>query len=73
MAFSARTGQPLRVVRQATRSGLGSYCGVVWAGRSGRQLVTSCGYDLGSITNGRFTSWSGHSFWTARQYVPFAW
>ena len=73
VAFSARTGQPVRVIAQATQSGMGSYCGVVWADRSGRQLVTSCGNDLGSTRNGVFTLWSGRSFWYSRRDVPFAW
>ena len=73
VAFSPRTGQPVRVIAQAPQSGMGSYCGVVWADRSGRQLVTSCGYDLGSTENGRFTRWSGFSFWYSRKDVPFAW
>ena len=73
VAFSSRTGQPVRVIAQATQSGMGTYCGIVWTDRSGRQLVTSCGYDLGSLRNGRYTRWSGFSFWSALKDVPFAW
>jgi hypothetical protein len=73
VAFSAGTGQPIRVIARAAQSGMGSYCGVVWADRSGRQLVTSCGYHLGSTKNGTFTLWSGRSFWYSLRGVPFAW
>jgi len=52
---------------------MGTYCGAVWTDRSGRQVVTSCGYDLGSLRNGRYTRWSGFSFWSALKDVPFAW
>ncbi len=71
VAFSA--GRPLRLVSQVPETGMGSYCGVVWADRSGRQLVTSCGYDLGLTRDGTFTRWSGRSFWYNLKYVPFAW
>jgi hypothetical protein len=73
VAFSSRTGQPVRVIAQASQSGMGSYCGVVWADRSGRQVVTSCGYELGSLRNARYMRWSGFSFWSSLKDVPFAW
>jgi hypothetical protein len=73
VAFPVRTGQPSRIIAQAPQSGMGSYCGVVWADRSGRQLVTSCGYDLGSTTDSGFTLWSRNSFWYSLRGVPFAW
>jgi len=71
--FSARTGRPERVITQSAQNGMGSFCGVLWADRSGRQVVTSCGYRLGSSSNGRFRLWSGHSFWLSLKYVPFGW
>jgi len=71
--FSARTGRPDRVIAQSQESGMGSFCGVLWADRSGRQVVTSCGYRLGSSRGGHFTLWSGRSFWYSLKYVPFAW
>ena len=52
---------------------MGSFCGVVWSDRSGRQLVTSCGYDLGSTRDGHFARWTSRSFWYNLKYVPFAW
>ena len=73
VAFSARTGSPTRVIAQVPENGMGSYCGVMWADRSGRQLVTSCGYDLGMTRDGTFTRWSGRSFWYSLKGVPFAW
>jgi hypothetical protein len=64
VAFSPRTGRPIRVISQApySRIGLISNCGVLWANRSGRQVVTSCGGQIGLTRDGTFTLWSRHSF-----------
>lgn len=73
VAISERSGRPERIVSQAAVSGMGFQCGVLWADRSGRQVVTSCGNDLGSTRDGRFTLWSNRSFWYSLKDVPFAW
>jgi hypothetical protein len=71
VAFSARTGRPMRVISQASESSRFAYCGVLWADRSGRQVVTSCGYQIGLTRDGTFTLWSRHSF--APLHAAFAW
>ena len=71
--FSARTGRPERVITQSSEIGMGSLCGVLWADRSGQQVVTSCGNHFGSSRAGHYTSWSERSFWSSLKYVPFAW
>jgi hypothetical protein len=71
--FSARTGRPERVITQSQEIGMRSLCGVLWADRSGRQVVTSCGNRVGSSRGGHYTSWSERSFWSSLKYVPFAW
>jgi hypothetical protein len=71
--FSTRTGRPERVMTHSQESGMGSFCGVLWADRSGRQVVTSCGDRLGASRGGHFTRWSDRSFWYPLKSVPFAW
>jgi hypothetical protein len=74
--FSARTGQPLRVIIKSAQSGMGSFCGVLWADRSGLQLVSSCGWSAGSTKDGRFTPWvplGRQPFRYSLRSIPIAW
>jgi hypothetical protein len=56
--FSGQTGKPLRAVSAATgESGMGQWCGAVWADPSGRQVATACGQlgrNQGVTRDGRF-------------------
>lgn len=53
--FSAATGHPLRVVTPLTgESGLGTWCGALWADPSGSEALAACGAQ-GAIHGGRFT------------------
>lgn len=53
--FSAATGNPLRAVTPLTgESGLGTWCGALWADPSGSEALAACGAQ-GAIRGGRFT------------------
>jgi hypothetical protein len=51
--FSARTGQPLRVVIQPQYD---DFCGALWSDATGRHLMAACSWTslAGTITNGHF-------------------
>jgi hypothetical protein len=57
--FSGRTGKPLRAVSPATdESGMGHWCGAVWADPSGQQVAIACaslGLGEGVASHGRFS------------------
>jgi hypothetical protein len=57
--FSGSTGKPLRAVSPATgESGMGDWCGAVWADPSGQQAAIACaslGLGEGVAIHGRFT------------------
>jgi hypothetical protein len=61
MEFSAQSGQPLGAVTPpASESGMGSWCGALWADSSGSQLAAVCGRGSnghgveGIVHDGRF-------------------
>ena len=74
-AFSAATGAPRGIVNQYPQTGPGSYCGVLWADRSGRQLVSSCGGLAGLSVGSTFTRLGprGFSLWGVYNDIPMAW
>jgi hypothetical protein len=53
--FSATTGRPVGVVTPlANESGMGGWCGVLWANPSGSHAMAACAAE-GEISNGHFT------------------
>ncbi len=75
-AFSAATGAPLGIVNQYPRqAGVGFYCGVLWADRSGLRLISSCGGSAGRTVGSRFTELGprGHSLWGIYGGISIAW
>jgi hypothetical protein len=57
--FSGSTGKPLRAVSPATyESGMGQWCGAVWADPSGQQVAIACaslGLGEGVTSHGKFS------------------
>lgn len=67
--FSARTGQPLRVLSEVHQADSSSYCGVVWADPTGQHVLSSCGSTVSRLDGSTITSWHS-SIWDA--LAPFA-
>ncbi|MHB1594488.1 MAG: hypothetical protein ACYCO9_14960 [Streptosporangiaceae bacterium] len=75
-AFSAATGAPLGMVNQyPQQAGVGFYCGVLWADRSGLRLISSCGGSAGLTVGSTFTELGprGHSLWGIYNGISIAW
>lgn len=75
VAFSAATGRPLGVVTPLVgESGMGTWCGAVWADPSGSHALAACGTG-GEVSGTHFTQVNLHfpvpNFSSGRNY--FAW
>jgi len=59
--FSADTGRPLGVVTPLTgESGMGTWCGALWADPSGRRALAACGMIAVEVNGTRFTPQTVH-------------
>lgn len=67
--FSARTGQPLRVLSEDHQADADIYCGVVWADPAAQHVLSSCGSTVSSLDGSAITSWHSRT-WDA--LAPFA-
>ena len=67
--FSARTGQPERVLNQDRQNDLHAYCGIVWADASAQHVLTSCGSTVSRADGATITSWQGSAWNSLSEFI----